>query len=279
MRRILALFLLLASFFVPGSRAETLPDFSSLRLITTAQVSDVIDPLRVRLTDGTIVQLAGLDVPDLDPHEPGKNAQAAQLYLSDRLKNKQIRLYQTKDPEKGRTNRMGYALGHLVLKGDGEDKDDLWINGTLLEMGFARLFPGPRNPEMATAMIDRENHARLSKQGLWADSAYRLLTPDTAAERMDDWGIVEGTVFSIATVKNTVYLNFGPDWRTDFTIVVESAIRKAFGKQGIDLFTLQGKTLRVHGWLERYNGPAIKLSDPAWLEILETNNALSEPTE
>ena len=85
---------------------------------------------------------------------------------------------------------------------------------------------------------------------------------------MEERGIVEGTVRAAASVRNTYYLNFGTDWKTDFTIGIPSDIRRTMSAHGIDLALFPGRRVRVHGWLESYNGPYIELFSPAWIEVL-----------
>ena len=63
-----------------------------------------------------------------------------------------------------------------------------------------------------------EAQARAAKHGLWADDTYAVLTPDNAEKGLNGWAIVEGTVRANAMAGNTVYLNFGQDWRKDFTV-------------------------------------------------------------
>ncbi len=251
----------------PAKEVISLPqaaDYNELRLMSnTAFVDQVIDPLRVRLKDGTIVQLAGLDVPGIETHTPGENAIGAKEMLDELLTGKQVYIYQTRDENKGRTNRMGYALAHLKRK-----EGDVWVQGALLLQGFARIFPSERNIEMADAMLALEATAIQNNAGLWADPAYSVMTPDTAEKALNGWGVVTGTVKKIGAVKNTIYLNFGDDWRTDFTIVIDTQTRKQLGRRGIDPMQLANKPVRVHGWLEEYNGPSIKLSHGAWLEVL-----------
>ena len=74
--------------------------------------------------------------------------------------------------------------------------------------------------------------------------------------------------------KNKIYLNFGDNWRTDFTIMITPAIRKKMIAQGHDPLSLQGVKVRVRGWLENYNGPNIELIHPAWLEVLSERKKL-----
>lgn len=246
-----------------GRKTSGQADFSALMPDGTESVDQVIDPLRVRMANGKIVQLAGLDIPDLDAYEPGDVSLAARDRLQQVLKNKQVRLYITKDPRQGRSNRLGYKLVHMARTDDG-----LWIQGDLLSAGLARVRPSERNPEMAAQMIAKEDQARAEGKGLWADGKFPVLTPETADKAMNQWAVVEGTIRSAATANNTIYLNFGQDWHTDFTIGIDGAVRRDLSKNGINTLSLGGAKVRVRGWMESYNGPYIKLLNTAWLEIL-----------
>lgn len=270
MRNYLSLILVLTSLFITPCRAQEKADFSTLALTGEEQVEEIIDPLRLRLQDGRIVQLAGIDIPDLTPYDSGAIGLATMDFLKEKLTKKRVKLYQGKDAKKDRTNRMGYHIAHLV-----EKTGDTWIQGALLEAGLARVRPDSENTEMAEAMMALEGAARAEKRGLWADEAYAVLRPETAARALHNWGIVEGTIRASAMAKNTVFLNFGADWRTDFTIGLPSDTRRKLINEGIDPLQLGGKHVRVRGWIESYNGPYIKLDNPVWMEILpdSTENA------
>ncbi len=246
----------------PYSTGVTQPDFAELRQMDTATVDQIIDPLHIQMKDGRIIQLTGVDITDFDVYDPGDLSLAARDLLTNLLKNKQVRLFQTRDNSRGRTNRMGYVLAHL------QDHDGLWIQGALLDSGLARVRPSGSNPEMAAAMMKLEDGARTKKKGLWADQRYALLTPETAAQAMNGWAVVEGAVVSVATVNNMIYLNFGPDWHTDFTVTLTPDVRREFQKTGLDPLAFGGKKIRVHGWIEDYNGPSIERAHPVWLELL-----------
>ncbi len=247
-----------AGVVIPGKA-----DFTELRAVNTLAVRRVIDPLRLELMDGRIVQLPGIDIPDMDAHEPGDITVAAVILLRPLLENKTVRLYQTRDPRKGRVNRMGYELAQAE-----RSEGNIWVQGLLLANGLARVLPNTRNPEMAAQMIALENEARDNRRGLWAEQSFSILTPETAGEAVNTMAAVEGTVRSSAVINNRIFLNFGQDWHTDFTIGIDPAVRRAFTAKGIDPMDLVHKKLRVRGWMETYNGPYISLADPAWLEVL-----------
>jgi hypothetical protein len=63
-------------------------------------------------------------------------------------------------------------------------------------------------------------------------------------------------------------LNFGPDYKTDFTVTIAPTEMRLFRREKIDPRELVGRTLRVRGWLGSYNGPEMELLTPSALETL-----------
>lgn len=260
------LFAFLASLFLSlSATAGDAPDYAELTAPEQIQVVCVIDPLRLQLANGKIIQLSGIEIPDLDPNEPGERAAAALTALKPMLENKLSRLYRTKDTKRGRVNRMGYELGHVETAYE----TPVWIQGWLITEGYARARPDAANPEMTEQMRALESAARVAKKGLWADPVYAVRTPDNAAELVGRYGIVEGTIHATAMNNNNVFLNFGPDWRTDFTIGLDSPLRRAYTKQNIDPLQFTGKKIRIRGWIENYNGAFIRPTDITQLEFID----------
>jgi endonuclease YncB( thermonuclease family) len=235
-------------------------DFSALREVGGGRVAQVIDAVHLRLDDNRIIQLAATQVPGMNPYAPADSAVAAQDFLKLLVGGQQIKLYESKDSSR-RTNRMGFELAQVQVSG-------VWVQGAMLQRGFARIRPDGDNAEMAKQMIALETPARERKLGLWREPKTAALNAENAAIGLNTLGIVEGTVKSSASVNNTLYLNFDQNWREDFTVSMTPAVRREFSENGIDPLQLTGKRVRAHGWIEKYNGPMIKLSDFAWLEIL-----------
>lgn len=252
-----------------GPEAAVTGDFKELRQMDTTVIESVIDPLRVQTKDGRIVQLAGIDIPGLDPYDPDENAVAARDLLEGLLKGNQVRLYQTKNANSGRANRMGYPLVHIGIA----TENGAWAQGTLLAAGLARVRPSRRNPEMAAQMIALEDKVRKEEKGLWDDPRNAVLTPGTAMNGIGQLAAVEGRIVNAATVGNIMYVNFGPDWRTDFTIGIDNDVRRDLLAAGLDPMKMGGTVVRVRGWLRDYNGPYMDLLNPAWLGVLTEPDA------
>ena len=245
-------------------RAKTITaDFSSLERTDLSEVSQIIDPLTLQLHDGQLVRLSGIEVPDFDSNAPGEYALLAIEILRDLLSGQIVQLYQVRRDE-GQENRMGMKLAHVQRQ-----SNDLWAQGMLLSLGLARVRTSAFNPDMATAMYDLERKARAEKIGIWAEDSYRILSPDEVQGFEKTVQIVEGRVTGTAINKNRIYINFGPDWRTDFTVSIAPEDKRVFSKAGIDPLQWNGKLLRVRGYIDTYNGPYIQVNHPEAIEILE----------
>lgn len=285
-KQILALFIALTSLFSlssplaraeianmtpqPQGQKENSAAFDALRKTGGGRVSLIIDPQTLQLQDGRIIRLAGLDFPDYSPQSLGQEgggeyAVLAMDILKDMLTGKEVDLYQTPKEDWGRVNRMGHHIAHLERQ-----EGKLWVQGTLLSLGLARVRTSQRNPEMAAQMAAREAQARADGLGLWAEDTYRILAPDEAAGAAGRFALVEGRVESAAIKKNRVYLNFGQNWRDDFTVSIPPGSKRLFSKQGIDPLSFNGKTVRVRGWVEMYNGPYIEIDHPEAIEVIES---------
>lgn len=274
MKQMIAIFRSIASafaiFFCIGAfsaaQAQSLPagDFSALKQDGLAEVSAVIDPRTVQLKDGRIVRLTGLDFPDDSIDAPGQLAVTALEVLRDMLEGQSVYLYLTKDKDNGRVNRMGHVLAQLERQ-----SDKVWVQGALISLGLARMKTSQRNPEMAAQMAGLEQNARTQKLGIWAENGFAVLTPEQAALQKDSFEIVEGKVVGVSLKQNRIYINFGADWRSDFTVSIPPGDRRAFSKAGLDPLQWNGRVLRVRGWLEQYNGPYIEIDHPEAIEFPE----------
>lgn len=279
MKAILTCLFFLSSFFiicspcanagqeqvVPDKAILEQTDFSSLRWIGQSRVSTVISPYVLQLKDGTLINLTGLRTPDYDPTTPGPLSATAMEILRDLLGGQDIEYYQTRDRNLGRSNRMGHQLAHVVRK-----NDQIWAQGLLVRLGLAFVNTAQRNPELAEPLYKLEDIARKEAIGVWATPAgtvYSADKPDTMP--LQQFVIVEGIIHSTATRSNRTFLNFGTNWKTDFTVAIAPDNRRAFNHDGLNPLQWQGKIVQVRGWLRDYNGPYLEISHPAQIRLLD----------
>lgn len=241
-------------------------DLSKLKHTKSGRIDKLIDGLTLILKDGTIIRLTSIDIPDFHIWDDAPLTEAALKLLNQTLpEGTEVMLYQTRSAKAGRVNRMNHQLAHIVTK-----KDNIWIQGLLLSNGLARVYTAPQSTDLLNDMYLAEQQARNAKLGMWSDdSDYNILSPEQTAQHIGNFVIVEGTVLNVATIRNNIYLNFGKDWKKDFTIQIPSALRTKFSKELINIMDIQNKSVRVRGTLREYNGPLIELEDTAHLEILQ----------
>ena len=74
-----------------------------------------------------------------------------------------------------------------------------------------------------------------------------------------------GRPLTVTDVRGHLYVNFGDDWRTDTTAHLAPLVRRGLdGSPGAA--DLDGRRVRVRGWIEWRNGPFIDIHDAALLE-------------
>ena len=105
--------------------------------------------------------------------------------------------------------------------------------------------------------------------GLLGNAVVALLdAPAELAALRGTFHLGRGRVLKAARVMGRVYLNFGDDWRQDFTVTVDSRARRMFKKAGVDPLAFKGREVRVRGWLKKWNGPMIDATHPEQIEVL-----------
>ncbi len=147
--------------------------------------------------------------------------------------------------------------------------DGLWLQEELLCRGLARVYTFPDNRQLAPELFVAERAARAAHRGMWAEPACAVRTVDPArlANDIGAFHIVEGRIAGTAKVRGRVYLNFGEDFRSDFTATISPNAVPLFTKAKLDPLALKDKVVRVRGYLRNYNGPVIDITHPEQIEI------------
>jgi endonuclease YncB( thermonuclease family) len=209
------------------------------------------------------VRLAGIEgvKPPLGrpADRPWPLALQAERALAELAQGKDVRLV----PAERSLDRYGRLLAQVYLT------DGRWLQGELLREGLARVATGPDSRAEARRMQEVEAEAREARRGLWGSPVYAVASPTTVRDRVGSFALVEGQIVAARRVKERVYLNFGHDWRDDFTVTIAASALPLFAQVGLDPLALAGQSVRVRGWVERYNGPAIEATHPEQIELLE----------
>jgi endonuclease YncB( thermonuclease family) len=238
-------------------------------------VARIIDAETLVLDDGSVLRLIGALAPRA--RDAGAAAGAwppeadATKALSDLVLGKRVKLAFGGR----RSDRYGRALAQVFL----QDGGDEWVQGTLLAGGHARAYGLPESFACSRELLAHEAEARQRRIGLWSNGVYRPMPADRPGTLMQLRGRYErviGRVASVGHTKSTTYLNFGADWKTDFTARVGKAVLAANPEFSRLIDALSAKTVVVRGWIERRNGPMIDIADPSQLEVM---NGDSDPAD
>ncbi len=235
------------------------PSFAASGEEGAVGVREAVDGDTVILADGRQVRLVGIQAPklalgrknfkDWPLAEDSKRAVAA-LSVGQRV---------TLRPGRTPMDRHGRVLAHL------HRADGAWVQGEMLRLGLARVYTFPDNRDLAAEMYALEGEARAARRGIWAHPFYAVRGPDDLKNEIGAFQIVAGRVVEATRIKGAVYLNFGPDWRTDFTLRLDGSALKMFRAQGIDPLAFKGQVVEARGWLRFRDGPMIEISHPEQL--------------
>ncbi len=160
-------------------------------------------------------------------------------------------------------DRYGRLLAHLTRD------DGLWVQGAMLEAGMARVYSFADNRARVADMLALERSARGQRRGIWSHPYYAIRAPEALAKHINSFELVEGTVLDVAVVSGRAYLNFGDNWRTDFTVSLASKVARQFTQEGLRPESYKGRRIRVRGWLQSRDGPMIEATHPEQIEVID----------
>lgn len=256
----------LITLFVVSQAAATEP-WPRLTWLGTATVVSVVDGDTVvidpPLGGKSQVRLVGIQAPKLPLGRKGFEtwplAPESRDALVEMIDGQRVDLYVGASPG----DRHGRHLAHLWRS------DGVWVQGEMLRLGWARVYSFPDNRSGIAAMLDHEREARAGRAGIWGHPNYAVRSPDELADLTGRFEVVEGLVVDATVHKGTGYVNFGEDWRSDFTLAIRKNSLKRFREANIEVRDYTGKRVRARGWLKSRNGPLIEITHPEQIEILE----------
>ena len=234
-----------------------------LESVGSGTVRDVIDARTFVLDDGREVRLAAIEVA---PATDAAGA-AAKTALETLLAGQTVEL---RGPQaEAEIDRYGRLVAHVFLVRDGKER---WIEAELIERGHARTSARPGERPCALALLAREQKARAQKLGLWADPGYgvrRAEDTEALAGERGRFAIIEGKVLSVRESGGTIYMNFGRRWTRDFTVTISKRNERNFTAAGLEPKRLEGRRVRIRGFIEQRGGPWVEAVRPEQIELAE----------
>jgi len=216
-------------------------------------------------TDGKKVRLLNINTPETakknKPSEPF--AIDAKKQLQKLIDKKEVIL--KFDEEK--QDKYKRILAYVYLK------DGTFVNKEMLKSGFSHLYSFPNNTSKFDELKTAEDYARNKKLGVWNHNRWQTQDANSTKPvekfRFGKYQTFDGRVVGITKVKNKTFLNFGHNWRNDFSVEIHDKYLKYFTKKNINPETAYAnKKLRVRGILRPVNGSLISVTHPQQIEIL-----------
>lgn len=273
--RVLAAGLLIAAAGAAHAEAQSV-------VSETAAVERAVDGDTLRLTDGRRVRIDGINALEI-PHKaedavrclPSTRhaehkedfgcdltlARAAQAMTQTLTAGKTVIL--RLNPAR-REDRYGRLLAEVLVK-DAHGAESS-VAEALLRAGLAHVYP-LSGQEIGTArLLPLEEAARAARRGIWQLPELQPTDAAQAAAQYGHYALITGTVVQAAKMKTKIYLNFGADYRTDFTAVIDKRDWKNF--PSLDLLALTGKRVLLRGFLYTDYGPAMRLQNDGQISLL-----------
>jgi len=203
----------------------------------------------IALDDGRIVRLAGIEL-----------SAAPELAAGTAIVLKRLG---------AETDRYGRVQAHVFLTDD--NGAERWFQADLVARGIARVSSRVGDPACAKRLLGHENSARAARLGLWAEPVYVIGKAEEPAGVLESRGrftLVEGKVGSVRESGGTIYVNFGRRWSEDFTVTIAKRNERAFAAAGLVPKSLNGRRVRIRGWIEERGGPWVEAARPEQIEVL-----------
>jgi endonuclease YncB( thermonuclease family) len=217
----------------------------------TAIVAGIRDGRTLLLTDGRELRLAAIEADD-----------ASRAALNALANGRMLRLEKL-GPEHDRYGRV-VAIAYT-------DDARESLQQVMLAQGQARVSARVGDRPCAELLLKTERVARAALRGLWADPNFAPL-PSHDVTRITavrgQFALIEGKVLSVRESGATIYVNFGRRWAQDFAITILKRHRRDFVAANVDPKELEGRWIRVRGWVEQRHGPVMEASVPEQIEVV-----------
>lgn len=236
-----------------------------------ARAISVSKDAEIVLDTGTKLRLADVYLPRT--LEKGELAEATAAFLEAGLAGRDISFFET-----GKPDRYRNVAAHVLIPLDGGGYD--WLQRRIVQSGTGAFMPDPLREQPEAGGCDGEEMRKrlLEYDRERLEAVYPEPDPALAIHAADDAGlwrreghfvIVEGRVLKKYNARQAVLLNFGNNWKDDFTAALSPAAYTFIGNRYKSLLDIKGKRIRLRGFLDLYNGPYMRIDHPLQMELLD----------
>jgi len=176
--------------------AGTLSTVSNERWVTVAKI---FDGDTFKTVDGERIRLLGLNTPEVQHRDSAAQPMGdeASLALHRLIDGKVVRLAFDRD----KIDIYGRTLAQVY------DRRGRWINGLMVEQGWAHVYTFVPNLRWAKPLLRLERKARKRKLGIWSDARWKVLSPsEVKAGVLGQFRVVQGKAYRIGRRGRDFYL-------------------------------------------------------------------------
>jgi micrococcal nuclease len=226
-------------------------------------VASIIDGDSFVLDNGLEVRLAQIEAPRVRPGDTWGTQATANLERLIKGKRVELRYGGL------RRDRRGRAIAQVFIP-QGIGREAVWLQTQMLRSGIARVHTYADNRSAIAELWGAEREARRAGRGVWSAPAYqvRFATPQALAGGIGSFQLAEGKVESASQRGSVIFLNFGTDNKTDVSAVIPERAFSLWPGGATEILALQGRSIRVRGYVRNSNGPAMWLDHPEQIEYI-----------
>jgi endonuclease YncB( thermonuclease family) len=249
---------------VAGERSLAAGDCPSQSAGEPVKLAEAVSGDVLRLRDGRIIRLAGIDAARGSIDGAAGNALAAAA--RDRAAGvaaSDAGLRLRKDLPNA--DRHGRIHGEIILP-DGQS-----LAAALLAEGLARVHPFVEETICLEPLLDAERAARKMQAGVWAGHEYAIWQADDASLKGQNglYELVEGRVVSVGARSRFTFIDFGRDWGRDFTVMLTASLAADLAKAASPVASLVHHRVRVRGVIEAGSRPLMRVETGGQIELLD----------
>ena len=249
---LLAALALVLALFYGLSRINSLPQANTV-------VVKVFDGDSILLSDGREIRYIGVDAPETGGYRPAEYyGEQSRSLNSDLVMGKIVSI--VTDVET--TDHYGRTLAYVFV-------DDTLVNEAVIREGAALARPYPPNLSYQELFCAAMKQARIEEKGMWANTDAWMIPQNDADDYIGLSKTVVGTVIASELTASGVFLNFGFDYASDFTVFIPAGDLDAFYTSGINdpALAYRGKQIEVIGTITEKNGPSIRITSPCQIHL------------
>lgn len=216
------------------------------------RIAGSIDIRTLRMSDGAEIRLAGIEPVISGP---------SNTELKSLIPDGDVALHGESDIP----DRYGRQSAFIFSEVDGPP-----LQARILSAGLALASGTVLDRACAAELAAAETAARRAKSGLWSRDGVikNAAIPGDILAQLGRFVVAEGRVVSVREAGTMTYLNFGRRWTRDFAVSISRRMMPLFAEAGLVLKSLEGRRIRVRGWVESRGGPRIEARHAGQIEVV-----------